>query len=84
MLFHVWPPPPPIQRGIVRRQRRHDACTVTPIMLNVTKIAAQPLETHDTPHRAPTREELVRQLPHDPEALDVVLDNPYDNMACTD
>jgi hypothetical protein len=53
-------------------------------MLNVTKTAAQPLETHDTPHRVPTREELVCQLPQDPEPLDVVLDNPYDNMACTD
>jgi hypothetical protein len=55
-------------------------------MLNVTKTLAQPLESHDAPHTLPTmREEVVvGQVPQDPETLDVMLDNPYDNMACTD
>jgi hypothetical protein len=63
---------------------RHGVCVTSLIMFNVTKTAAQPLETHDAPHGVPTREEVVRPVPHDPEPLDVVLDNPYDNMACTD
>jgi len=55
-------------------------------MSNVTKSLAQPLETHDAPHIMPlTREEMaLRKIPLDAEPLDAVLDNPYDNMACTD
>jgi hypothetical protein len=55
-------------------------------MSNVTKPLVQHHETHDASHTLPpTREEMaVRQVPLDPEALDVLLDNPYDNMACTD
>jgi hypothetical protein len=55
-------------------------------MSNVTKSLAQPVETHDASHTSPqTHEEVaVRHVPLDPEPLDVVLDNPYDNMACTD
>jgi hypothetical protein len=56
------------------------------IMSNVTKTLAQILEAHDAPNAMPTTHEeaLVRQSPLDPEPLDVMLDNPYDNMACTD
>jgi hypothetical protein len=55
-------------------------------MSNVTKTLAQTLEAHDAPNAMPTihEEGVVRQSPLDPEPLDVMLDNPYDNMACTD
>lgn len=54
-------------------------------MSNVTKSLAQPLETHEASHTMPpTHEEVVRHILLDPEPLDGVLDNPYDNMACTD
>jgi hypothetical protein len=53
----------------------------------VTKISTPSLESHDAPRATPPAraEEAVREaveVTTDP--LDVELDNPYDNMACTD
>jgi hypothetical protein len=56
------------------------------IMSIATKTSASPLESHDAPRATPpaSPEGAVRERVSEPEPLDAVLDNPYDNMACTD
>ena len=52
-----------------------------------TKTSPQPLESHDAPRATPParREGTVREPARETvDPLDVELDNPYDNVACTD
>ena len=51
-----------------------------------TKSTPLPLEAHDAPRVTPPAhvEAPAREAVCEPEALDVTLDNPYDNLACTD
>jgi hypothetical protein len=53
----------------------------------VTKTSAPSLESHDAPRATPpARPEVAVREPAEvtSDPLDVELDNPYDNMACTD
>jgi hypothetical protein len=53
----------------------------------VTKTSTLPLEPHDAPRATPpARPEVAERGPAElmSDPLDVELDNPYDNMACTD
>lgn len=51
-----------------------------------TKTSTLPLEPHDAPRATPpARPEVAVSEPEvTSDPLDAVLDNPYDNMACTD
>jgi hypothetical protein len=52
----------------------------------VTKTSALPLEPHDAPRTTPPAvlEVAVREPAEASDALDDLLENPYDNIACTD
>jgi hypothetical protein len=53
----------------------------------VTKTSALPLESHDAPRTTPpARLEVAVREPAEAtsDALDDLLENPYDNIACTD
>jgi hypothetical protein len=51
-----------------------------------TKTSPLPLEVHDAPRATPPAPEVTAGEPAQgmSDPLDVELDNPYDNIACTD
>jgi hypothetical protein len=53
--------------------------------MSATSTFALPLESHDTPRKTPSkREDAVPETTREAEPACVDLDNPYDNIACTD
>ncbi len=60
------------------------ALALCPFM-SITNTSAVPVEPHDAARITPPQPEVTEpEVTTDPESLDVALDNPYDNMACTD
>jgi len=60
---------------------------LVPLSMSIaTKTSTLPLESDDAPRATPPArpEVAMREVTSDPEPLDAVLDNPYDNIACTD
>jgi len=55
-------------------------------MLIATQTSTAPPESHDAPRAVPPTQPEVTVLEHagEPVPVDDVLENPYDNMACTD
>ncbi len=53
--------------------------------MSIANTSAVPVEPHDAPRVTPPQPEVTEpEVTNDPESLDVALDNPYDNIACTD
>ncbi len=53
-------------------------------MSNATKTSRLPVEPLDAPRASPPAVPMSEVEATSPEAVDDVLDNPYDNLACTD
>jgi len=53
--------------------------------MSIANTSALPVEPHDAPRVTPPQPEVTEpEVTNEPESLDVALDNPYDNIACTD